>query len=277
MKKVFEYLDYRDYLSDFYDCQKERNYFYSYRFMAAKLDIDHSLLVKILSGKRHITEKHVKPLVSLCKLAGREALYFETLVEFCKSKSDRQSKILFEKMLNLKSHQSRTLEHYQYEYFKAWYYAATRSLLDYYEFDGDYAALAEKLNPSITVSQAKKTIEVLDNLGLIKKDEQGVYRPTDKHVSTGEKWRSVVISDYQRETIQMSAWSIERDPRETRDISSVTMSVDKECFDDIILMLNECRSSIIKRVNEIPDGRRDRVYQLNMQFIPLSRIEGGMK
>ena len=71
----------------------------------------------------------------------------------------------------------------------------------------------------------------------------------------------------------MSSSSIERDPKESRDISSVTMSIDKESFEDVKEILRECRASVIKRVDSISDNSTDRVYQLNMQLIPLSTVQ----
>lgn len=273
MNSIFDYLDYRTYLNDFYEEQKKRNYFYSYRYMAGKMAIDHSLLAKILLCKRHITEKHVKPLIALCHLTGNEALFFEALVNFCKAKSDRMAKLFFERMLSLKSYQSQTIEHYQYEYFQKWHHAAIRSLLDHFDFRGDYELLATHLNPSISATQAMRSIELLEKLNLIKKVESGRYLPTNEHVNTGASWKSIAIEAYQKETIELSAGALERDPRETRDISSITMSLDKECFDAIVDMAKEFRASVIRRVNEVSVTALDRVYQLNIQLIPLTKID----
>ena len=76
----------------------------------------------------------------------------------------------------------------------------------------------------------------------------------------------------------MSSLSIERDPKEIRDISSITMSINGECFEDIKEIIRECRAAIIKRVDLIPDDQKnDRLYQLNIQLIPLSKIDRNNK
>ncbi len=272
MKPIFEYLDYRPFLADFYEEQKKGNYFYSYRYMAGKLDMDHSQLIKILNGTRHITELHIKPIAVLCHLANRQAQFLEALVQFCKAKTERQEKIFFERMLALKSYESQTLEAYQFEYFQKWYYAAIRSLLDYFKYKGDNERLAKALNPAITTAQAKKAIDLLLKLNLIQKEASGHYIPTQAHVSTGESWQGRAIETYQKETIELSATSIDRSQKNERDISSITMSVDKECFEDISRLTKEFRASVIKRVNEIPINTTDRVYQMNIQIIPLTTI-----
>ena len=51
------------------------------------------------------------------------------------------------------------------------------------------------------------------------------------------------------------------------------MSITGEGMKEIREIINECRGAIIKRVDEMNGEKRDRVYQLNMQFIPLSRVD----
>jgi uncharacterized protein (TIGR02147 family) len=274
MQSIFEYLDYRKFLRDFYEEKKTRNYFYSFRYMAHKIGMDHSLLVKVLLGKRHITSESIKKLAALCGFSAVEAKYFETLVNFEKARSESQSKIYFEKLLSLKRHTARRIEEYHYEYFKKWYYAAIRSLFDFYEFKGDdYQRLGKRLNPRITESEAREAVALLEKLGFVKKTPEGIFKPCEAHVSTGEKWDSLAIKNYQKETIALSLSSLERDPKETRDISTVTMSITEEGMKEIREIIKECRGTITKMVDEMNGEKRDRVYQLNMQFIPLSQVD----
>jgi uncharacterized protein (TIGR02147 family) len=272
MQSIFEYLDYRKFLRDFYEEKKKQNYFYSFRYMAQKIGMDHSLLVKVLLGKRHITAECTRELAVLCSFSAIEAKYFETLVNFDKARSESQSKIYFEKLLSLKQHTSRQVDADHYEYFKKWYYSAIRSLLDFYEFNGDnYKNLGKKLNPRISENEAREAIELLVKLGFIRKNSEGFFKPSEAHVSSGGKWHSLAIKNYQKETIALSLSSLDRDPRKARDISSVTMSITKEGMEQIREIIKECRGAIIKRVDEMNEAKRDRVYQLNMQFIPLTQ------
>jgi uncharacterized protein (TIGR02147 family) len=274
MKDLIDYFDYRQFLRDFYEEKKKNNYFYSFRFMAEKVGMDHSLLVKVLLGKRHISSSNVKQFAHLCGFSSLEEKYFETLVNFDKARSESQSKVYFEKLLSLKHHTAKRIEEDQYEYFKKWYYAAFRSLLDIYEFKGDdYKLLGEQLNPRISEREAREAMDLLEKLGFISKDRDGIYRVTEAHVSTGEKWRSLAIKNFQKEIIALSLYSLDQGAQETRDISTVTMSITEDGFKEIKELAKEFRAAVIKRVNEMNMEPRDRVYQLNMQFIPLSRVD----
>jgi uncharacterized protein (TIGR02147 family) len=274
MKDIFDYFDYRQFLRDFYEEKKKNNYFYSFRFMAEKVGIDHSLLVKVLLGKRHISSTSVKLFARLCGLSTLEEKYFETLVNFDKARSESQSKVYFEKLLSLKRHTSKQIEEHQYEYFKKWYYAALRSLLDIYEFNGgDFKRLGEQLNPRISEREAREAVDLLEKLGFIKKTPEGIYRVSEAHVSTGEKWRFLAIKNFQKEIIALSLHSLDQDAQEIRDISTVTMSITEDGFKEIKELAREFRAAVIKRVNEMNLEPRDRVYQLNMQLIPLSCVD----
>ncbi len=272
MKSVFEYLEYRDFLKDFYEEKKSERSFFSYRLFGSKVGMDASYLAKVLIRARHISNDSIVKIIDFCGLKEQEAEYFETLVHFVKAKSQKESKILFEKLLSLKSVKANALLRHQYEFYQKWYYSAIRSILEFYDFRGDYKALAEQLSPRISVKEAKESVRLLEKLRLIKKDENGRYRMTDTAITTGPQWQSMAIQAFQEETIRLSHESLSRHPKKHRDVSTVTMNINEQNFQEIRERIKEFRNSIIKYVNE--QSSPDRVVQLNIQLFPLSRIEG---
>lgn len=265
------FFDYREFLREYYSARRKSEPFFSYRFMANRLNMDHSLLIKVMAGERHIATQAIAEMVRFLKLRSKEAEYFENLVYFCKAKNEKLSKPFFEKLLKIKGHRSFTLQDRQYVYFQNYYHSVIRSLLEYYPFEGDFKALAEQLVPPIKPMEAQKSIEVLLSLGLITKKGKR-YSITDAHVTTGAIWRSLAIREYQKQAIALSVQALDSIDPSHRDISSVTMSVDGETFLEVKEMIRECREAIIKRVDQIDPLQIDRVYQLNMQFIPLTQL-----
>jgi uncharacterized protein (TIGR02147 family) len=272
MKLIFEYLDYRDFLKDFYEEKKARHSFFSYRMFGMKIGVDPSYLAKVLIKTRNISSGSVAAIAAFCGLKEREAEYFETLVHFVKAKSPRESKLLFEKLLSLQNVSAKTLLEYQYEFYRKWHHSAIRSLLEFYDFRGNYGALGQHLSPPISAKEAKESIRLLEKLKLIEKDASGRYRMTDAAITTGPQWKSLAVGAFQEETIRLSAESIGRHPKNHRDISTVTMNINERDFEEIREKISEFRSSIIKYVNE--QQAPDRVYQLNIQLFPLSKIGG---
>jgi uncharacterized protein (TIGR02147 family) len=270
MKPVYEYLDYRAYLKDYYDARKARQTFFSYKVFGKKVGLDGSYLAKVLIGARHIADDSIQAFIDACELAGKEAEYFEVLVHFAKSKTEQEEKVHFEKLLSLKTVGAQQLLASQFEYYRTWYHSAIRSILEYFDFRGDYAELAEGLSPAVTPREAEASISLLLSLGLIRVDDTGRYRTTNANITTGEQWRSLAIESFQEESLRLSRESIKRHPKHVRDFSTVTMTLNAKDYQELRDRIKEFRGSVINYVNQAVDP--DRTYQMNIQLFPLSRI-----
>lgn len=272
MIDMFGYLDYREYLRAYLARRQQASPLFSLRLFALKLGIDPSYLAKVLGNSRHLGEQYVAAFGRFEKLSGRQAAYFETLVHFSKARTDDQKQMFFEKLLSLRTVYAGRLEEYQYAFFTRWHYTALRNLLEFHSFHGDdFGALGAMLSPPITAVQAREGIDLLLKLGLIQLHESGRYVLTDSAISTGDAWRSLAVHAYQKETIQLSLEALDRHPREMRDVSTVTMNVTGEEFIRIREMIRQFRSQVISYVNG--SEHPDRIYQLNVQLIPLSRLD----
>lgn len=272
MQPIFEYLDYRAWLKDFYEERKRRHSFFSYRLFGGKVGVDASYLAKVLMNARHISEDSIPRFAEYCGLHGKESAYFGAMVRFGKARSNAEGKVHFEKLLALKSAGARKLLADQYEYYRSWRHSAVRSVLEYHDFRGDYKALAAALSPAVTPKEAKESIALLLSLGLIRPDESGRHRLTEGAVTTGPQWKSLAIEAYQEETIRLSSESLKRHPKELRDVSTVTLNINASDYPEIRERIREFRASLIHFVQKGADP--DRTYQLNLQLFPLSRIGG---
>jgi uncharacterized protein (TIGR02147 family) len=268
MKSVKDYFEYREYLKDFFDDKKKETPYFSYRIMGKKVSIDASHLVKIFQKQRHIGNTLIEGLIHFCGLKDTEAVYFETLVHFNKAKSDRDGRLYFEKLLELKGVKAYALEKGQYEFYTKWYYSAILTLLDFYPFTNNYKALAAKLSPSITEGKARKAIELLKKLGLIHRDKNGPYYLTKKIITTGDHCRSIAVKAFQEETIRLAAEALYRHTREKRDISTVTITIAEKNLEGLHEMIKQFRESLLNYAEA--EKSPDKVYQLNIQLFPLS-------
>jgi uncharacterized protein (TIGR02147 family) len=271
MKNVFEYLEYREYLRDHYEYNKSTHSFFSYRYISGKTGLDASFYVKVLQKQLHISDKAIGNLVTFLKFNKKEAEYFRQLVKFNRAKQQDKTKLYFEKLIELREPRISTLDAAKYEFFNKWYYVTIRELLAYYKFSGDYQALAAKLNPPITAVQAKKAIELLEQLGLIRKNAKGEYALTDQFVSTGESWSSIAIENFQREVIALAGTSISRIAKPNRETSTVTVSISRACFESMKERLREVRKELLEmaRLDENPQA----VFQVNFQIFPVTGVD----
>ncbi len=268
---IYSSLDYQSWLRDCFAVLKSENRFFSYRYVGQRVGMDHSVVVKVLQGKRHLTPEQSKSFAELLDLDKSATAYFLALVDYGRAEKDSDIRRAFEALLLLRPAMQRSLEATHYAFFQRWYHVAIRSLLDYYPFDGqDYAALARQLTPVVSENQARESVELLLSLGLVAPSPEGLIRPADSHLSTGERWISAAVQSYQKEVIRLSESALEGVPRQERDISTLTLSLDRNSLDEIREVLKECRQAIVKIADRVPAEKTNAVYQLNLQFVPLT-------
>ncbi len=270
MKPIKQYLEYRVFLHDFYEAKCATDDFFSFRYMARKVGMDHGYLVKLLQQKVHIADGHIGRFTEFCGITGSDADYFKTLVHFNKSKNPEEVGFLFEKLLALAGVEFHSVEKDQFEFYSAWHHTAIRSLLDVMEFKSDIEELSKNLNPPVEAKQVAESVKLLERLNLIRKDEDGVYRPTHSLITTGDDLQASAVRKFQREMILLAAESLTRHPKEHRDISTVTIAVDVADLAEIKDRISALRQSIMKLSGKAVNPNA--VFQLNVQLFPLNNL-----
>ncbi len=270
---VFEYLNYSTFLKDFYDHRKIHNIFFSYRYLGKALNLDAGFLVKVMQGKLALPEKCIAPLIKICGFEGREIEYFRELVHYGRAKTPKDIKLHFERLIAVRDLEPRKVEIAQYTFYQKWYHSAIHSLLLFHEFKGDFKALAAKMSPPISVKEAKESIHLLEDLGFIRKQENGKYVVQDARITTGEKWQSAAIRNFQEECLRLASESLTRHSKELRDISTVTMTLSSKNIEEVRARIKELRQSLLHLHSEGDDP--DSVYQVNIQVFPLTQIGKG--
>jgi uncharacterized protein (TIGR02147 family) len=269
MNTIFEYLEYRDYLRDHYNANKTRHRFFSFRYISSKTGLDASFYVKVLNKQKHIADKAIPTLITFLQMGKREGDYFTFLVKFNKAKQDDQEMFYFEKLLALRKPSATVLDKEMYEYFSSWWNIVLREEINILPYSGNTAELASRLLPAITEAQAKRSIRFLQKLGMIHKDDDGIYRLKSDFVTTDGAVQVVAVRSFQKEMIRLAMEALDRVPREDRDISTLTISTSRECLELIRDRLAEMRREIIELVRR--EEKTEEVFQLNFQVFPLTQ------
>jgi uncharacterized protein (TIGR02147 family) len=271
MIDIYEYIDYRKLLADLYKDRKAENSYFSYRYIAQKVGFTSAgFFANIIQGKRNISPEFIFGFAQLFKFKKSETEYFELLVNFDQSKHHEQKKYYFEKILSSKKSKLKVTEKQNYEFYSKWYYTAVREILDIFKFDGEnYMELAKRVSPSITMTEAKKSVELLLNMGFIRKNNDGYFEQTDAFITTGYEAQSVAITNFLVSTIDLAKQAIDRYPREQRSMSAVSFSISEEGYKAIDERLKTFRREILEIAKA--DKNSDRIYHVNFQIFPLSK------
>ena len=268
MNTIFTYLNYRQYLRDWYEERKTANSFISYRYIGGKVGLDASFLVKVLQEQVHLSTKSIPRFIEFLKLDGKEKEYFDLLISYNRAKKLSDSRLYYDRLLTMRMPHIKTIDADKYEFFNHWYYIATYELLRCHSFQGDFRDLGKRLRPAISVSEAKAAVALLERIGFIEKNGTGGYTIKDASVSTGDSWISVAIREYQKKVIAMGIDAVDTIPKEQRDISTVTVSLSKNTIDSVRERIQTMRKELLEiaRLDQNPDM----VYQINFQVFPLS-------
>ena len=278
MESIYHYLDYREFLKDYYAHQKSIEKGFSYRRFAEKVGVKASnFLLWLIDGTKNLPSATTPKVVAALGLSSEEGEYFSLLVAFNQSSDTATKKELFEQLSALRHGQGNftLIEDAQFEYFDRWYNSAIRELFSIITFDPQekwaYRKLARKVLPHITESQARQGVKKLLTLGLLVEGEDGIIRQADAVISTADEVQSLFVKRYHEEMLQLAKESIDRFESSQREISGVSMAVSDECFLQIKHEIQRTRKRILELIQDDTDPQK--VYQLNMQLFPMGRSD----
>jgi uncharacterized protein (TIGR02147 family) len=268
---VFDYSDYRAFLSDSYEARKQVDPKFSHRYFSQKAGFKSSgFFANVLSGNRNLTITATLRFASALKLKKDERDYFQNMVGFCQAKTVEERSHFYEKMVCCLHIDIRKLAADKFEFYSYWYYSAIRELLFYYQFSGNYEGLAKQLCPPISAQEARKAIELLLRLGLICRQPDGTYHQNTPLITSGEGVTSLHITRFQRATMDLAHQALDRFSADVRDSTTLTMTLSSESFEKAKREVAELRKRLLAMAQS--DMKVDRVYQFNFQLFPLTRI-----
>jgi uncharacterized protein (TIGR02147 family) len=272
MISIYQYLDYRLFLREYYARRKQQDSKYSHRYFADKAGISSTgFFSDVLTGKRNLTPSLILKFGKALKLSAREQEYFENLVQYNQATTLEGKNYHYGKMSSFRTVTLEVLNKYQYEFYRKWYYSAIREVLCLYRFKDDYAGLAKQLSPSIRPAQAQRAIKLLEKLGLIKKDAEGYYQQTTAIITTGKEFSSLHVSNFQLTTLDLAKEALDRFPREQRDFSTLTVGFSQKTMEEAKTEIASLRKRLLAMAEN--EHNPDRVCQINFQMHPLSRVD----
>jgi uncharacterized protein (TIGR02147 family) len=269
MLDVFTYTDYRKFLSEYYQAQKARDPKISHRYFSQRIGYNSSgFFSEVLSGKKNLTGPVLLKLARALKLKKGEEEYFINLVNFNQARTIDERNRCYEKLMGAAQVRVETLQIEKFEYFSKWHHAAIRELLSFYPFRGDFKRLARKLNPHITQEQAKQSVRLLLELGMLKIDAEGRYLPAASLIGTGEGFMSMHVANLQRAFMDLAREGLDRFAREERDFSTVTLPMAAEDLPRARQAIAQLRALLMAISDKCQ--RPETVFQFNSQLFPLT-------
>ena len=268
--KIFEYENYRAFLRDYFIEQKKLMKMFSHRFFAKRAGFSSSSFCShVMDGKKNLSVKSIDKMITGLDLEGKAARYFETLVLYNQAKTLHERELYFTQLSKVrKSTKFYRVNKKQFIFYDKWYYSVIRELAVYSNWNGDYEKLGKMVIPPVSKEKAKKSVNTLIEIGLLKKDDKGNYHQSSK-VITGESAPPVAINKLKKEFLFKAVDSEEKFKKPHKYSSSATLSMSMKSYEKAKKMIDELRRQIL--VMAMDDSKVEKVFQANFQMFPLTK------
>lgn len=258
-------------LRDLYALKKAGEYGFSHRAISKRAGFRSTNFLKlVMEGKRNLSTDAAAKFAKAFGLEGASFDYFCELVTYNQAKTSRERSKSYDRLTRIRPEKAlHQLAAHQSAYHSSWYIPAIRELAARPDFREDPAHIARQLVPSITPAKAKKALETLLGLGMLRRTPEGRLRPADALVTTGPSPESHHLADFHRAMIAQASEAIDRFPASEREIASLTLCVDESMLPALKLKLQAFRREFMQFAEG--SGVPERVLQVNFQMFPLSK------
>lgn len=247
IKNYYEGENFHSYLLNAFQERKSKNPRFSIRSFARLLEIDQSLLSKVLKGQRGLSPETTKKCLVILN-ADEESVNKMVEKSSKRIKFDKLNEDIFETISD-------------------WEYFAVLELFTLKDFNGTERNIALKL--SLSPLRSKEVLERLLRLNLVSRDN-GVYHLTSGNTSWAPTGNTTEAKKkLQRQLMEKSLNSLDEDPYDIRDHSSVTLAIKKSELPSFKKTLKDVRKQLTEMFQK--PGDFDEVYQLNISLFPLTK------
>lgn len=276
---IYDYTSYRNFLKDAFSELRKGNKNLSMREILRRIGIPSPSYFKevIIDAKKKMSIAMARKFADFLKLDKNEAVFFNALVAYNQAETETDRIRNYEELLQCKiqiTSESRFLELHEYEYLSSWELPAIREFLHFYDGfknldTADRRKLADCFLPKIPEEQVDKAIQTLESLGFIKKDTHGNYRKTGHNIrcikKTPASYRT--LCQNMKHALQIIDFS----PQDVRIFKNVIVSISSPTYQIIEKKVQAFCKEILDIVSK-DTHPEDRLYSLNLQFFPLTRL-----
>jgi uncharacterized protein (TIGR02147 family) len=251
-----------------------KNPSYSARAFARDIQVSPAFISMVLAGKKKLSLERAQKVSLALEMPERKRDHFLRAVALA---SLPKTGTLTHEMENILFGRTDRKDIYsldvdKFKFFRNWYHIAVLDLTTCSDFKPEVSWIAARLG--ISQLMARDTIERLLRLGLLK-EERGTFVKTNAHITVPTTGPEGAVQDFHRQMMEKAKEELnshEADAFRKRDISSLTMSIDPEKIEEAKRRIAEFKAQLGDLLTQ---GECTEVYQVNIQFFPLTKRKQG--
>lgn len=280
--QVSEYLDYRQFLQDFYLFKRSQTQNqlrpYTYSVFAAAADIKSPNYLKmIIEGKRNLSEDMILKFAKALGLNKARSTEFRFLVLFNQA-TDPSERNLFLKQLSEVRVEGKIktgeIDQKAWQKLPSWVAWVVYSMIDQEGVSFQIEEMKTLLRGKVRADEIEQAIQALVDSGDVTRDENGVLKKSRTLTDGADEIPVALIRKLQAQLMLLGLESIYEDNPTEREFGTLTMALTKHEFEEIKFKLRQLRKQLhkdntIARMN----STGERVYQLNLQLFPVTNAK----
>lgn len=231
--------------------RQQKNSSYSLRAFARDLRISPAVLSQTLSSKRHLAKKNVLKVAENLALSPAEVQHILREIRGRRGTSSSSNEYL-------------QIKEDTFKMMSDWYYFAILSLAKLPGNQADANWVAQRIG--IRAPEARSALMRLQRLGFLKHQEGKLAR-TAAPIATTHDVPSAALRKYHRQNLHRAELSLDRDPVELRDFSSITMVIERQQVQKAKEMVLKFRTKMAK---VFESKNPSEIYTLAIQLFPVT-------
>lgn len=269
---VYLYTDVQSFVSDFIRYLQIHDPRFSFRRLAKRAGFGSpNYFQNLLKGEKKITERGVDQLAKGFSLKSEETLYLRLLILFRDAETSEARADLQKRLRELQSLQSvDKIQRTRFEYYNKWYIPVIREMIASGSFPQDCEEASQRIFPRVDALDIKYGLCILESLGFVRYEDPAGWVSEATHLKTELETASLIVRKFHQEMLQLATKSIDQIPSHERHVSSLTMSVSKKRYNELVQYIASVKAEIAKRFADVQLEDAE-VYQLNLQLFPLTR------
>ncbi|MGE0527189.1 MAG: TIGR02147 family protein [Bdellovibrionales bacterium] len=268
---LFDYVDLRSYLREYYRWRKSQHSGWSFAVWARSLKLrSPSTLIMIVNGQRNPGPRLLRQMELHFNFDPQECAYFESLAGLQRVQGDvAKSMVAMRTVESLHPDKSfRILDRLHFQSIAHWHYYAIRELVQLKDFRENPEWIARRLGSRIHPAEAAEALKVLIQLGLLERSPKGRLAQTTRHIQTTRDLADLGIKRFHTSCLEKARealWELEPNARH---ISGCTFAIRKSHIKTAKTLIREFQR---KMCELLENPRGDDVFHLQVAFFPLTR------
>ena len=263
---IFQFTNFRKYLDEYQAARVQTDPDFTRAGACALLGLPktRSYYNDIVKGKK-LSTRMIPKFVEVLGLNKKEARYFETMVNMEQAKTATERNVFFEDLLKQHPDSHRILNEDAYEYYNHWYNSVLFTALEVVDVSDDLEPIQKLISPKVSVGTLKRSLELLERLGFVRKNENGFWKNCRDSVSSGAYNNSDLVRQYQLQCFELSKQALLANDERSSDMATFTFSVSDDAFRAIAKEIHGLKARV-RKIIMLDKKKATGVHQLNVHL-----------